>query len=137
MNSLETKGDKIFINGVETKTYTFKMDYFFMMGDNRQNSADSRYWGVVPEDHIVGKPVFVWMSIKDPAKNPVAGANGLLKSLTLDSKKGRFRWERFFCFVSNDGLSKSYVMHFIFIVLGITGFVYFNNKRKAAKLKKK
>ena len=135
LNSLEIKGDKIFINGVETKTYTFKMDYFFMMGDNRQNSADSRYWGVVPEDHIVGKPVFVWMSIKDPEKNPVAGANGLLKSLTLDSKKGRFRWERFFCFVNNEGLSKSYLMHFIVIVLGITGFVYFNNKRKA-KVKK-
>ncbi len=131
LNTLETKGDKIFINGAETKTYTFKMDYYFMMGDNRQNSADSRYWGVVPEDHIVGKPVFVWMSIKDPAKNPVAGSVGLIKSLTLDSKKGRFRWERFFCFVSTDGLSRSYRVHFILIVLGITGFVYFKNKRKA------
>ena len=79
LNNLEIKGDKIFINGIETKTYIFKMDYFFMMGDNRQNSADSRYWGVVPGDHIVGKPVIGWMSIKDPAKNPVSGSVGLIK----------------------------------------------------------
>lgn len=136
LNKLEIKGDKIFINGAETKTYTFKMDYFFMMGDNRQNSADSRYWGVVPQDHIVGKPVFVWMSIKDPAKNPVSGSVGLIKSFTEDSKEGRFRWERFFCFVSEDGLSRSYRVHFIVIVLGISGFVYFKNKRAAKKVKK-
>ena len=136
LNTLEIKGDKIFINGTETKSYTFKMDYFFMMGDNRQNSADSRYWGVVPEDHIVGKPVFVWMSIKDPAKNPVSGSVGLIKSFTEDSKEGRFRWDRFFCFVGEDGLSRSYRIHFIIIVLGISGFVYFKNKRAAKKAKK-
>lgn len=136
LNKLEIKGDKIFINGVETKTYTFKMDYYFMMGDNRQNSADSRFWGVVPHDHIVGKPVFVWMSIKDPAKNPVSGSVGLFKSFFEDSQKGRFRWERFFCFVSNDGLSRSYRVHFLVIILGITGFVYFRNKRAAKKIKK-
>jgi len=62
MNDLKTKGDKIFINGEEVTSYTFAMDYFWMMGDNRNNSQDSRYWGFVPEDHIVGKAVFVWMS---------------------------------------------------------------------------
>ena len=79
-NSLEVKDGKIFINGNESNSYTFKMDYYWMMGDNRHNSADSRYWGFVPEDHIVGKPLFVWLSLdKDRS--------------WLD---GKIRWERLF-----------------------------------------
>lgn len=61
-NKLEERDGKIFINGKPATTYTFRQDYFFMMGDNRHNSADSRFWGFVPEDHIVGKAVFIWMS---------------------------------------------------------------------------
>lgn len=61
-NELSIQDGVFYINGKATETYTFKMDYFFMMGDNRHNSLDSRYWGFVPEDHIVGKPLFIWLS---------------------------------------------------------------------------
>ena len=83
-NDLQVRGGKIYINGKEAKSYTFKMDYYWMMGDNRHNSLDSRYWGFVPEDHIVGKPIFIWWS-HDPDHSGFSG----------------IRWSRLFRFVDN------------------------------------
>ena len=83
-NELEVRDGKIFINGEQTTKYTFKMDYYWMMGDNRHNSADSRYWGFVPEDHIVGKPIFIWWS-SDPDRHGFSG----------------IRWNRLFRMVDN------------------------------------
>lgn len=64
-NTLEVKGDDIYINGEKTNEYTFKQDYYWAMGDNRHNSEDSRMWGYVPHDHVVGKPLFIFFSTKE------------------------------------------------------------------------
>ncbi len=79
-NDLEVRGGVIYINGAPASEYTFRMDYYWMMGDNRQNSADSRFWGFVPEDHIVGKASFVWLSLNKE--------KGLFN--------GKIRWNRMF-----------------------------------------
>jgi signal peptidase I len=70
-NTLKIQNGGIYINGAKTDSYTFKMDYYWMMGDNRHDSLDSRFWGFVPEDHIVGAPRFVWLSLNKEKTFPL------------------------------------------------------------------
>ena len=104
--------DKIYINGIETKKYTFKQDYYWLMGDNRSNSQDSRSWGFVPFDHVVGKPVFKWLSIDYNAK----GFN-------------KIRWHRMFTKVHGKGKPTSYFLYFIGVVILWNVIYYFRRKK--------
>jgi len=106
-NTLQVKGNQILINGKVTDKYTFKQNYYWMMGDNRHNSIDARAWGFVPFDHVVGKPVFIWMSWD--GKSP--------------------RWERFFTTVSGSGKATSFLIPFIVLLFGLFGY----NKWRARK----
>ncbi len=107
-NDLKVNGNQIMINDEVVTNYTFKKDYYWMMGDNRHNSLDARAWGFVPFDHVVGKPVFVWMSW-DGIKNP--------------------RWERFFTTVGGSGEPRSYLIPFIVLLLGWFGFSKWRKRR--------
>ena len=106
-NTLSVVGENIFINGELSTDYTFKQDYYWLMGDNRHNSQDSRAWGFVPFDHVVGKPVFKWLSWNTNGK----GIN-------------KIRWDRMFTTVHGEGVPTSYFVPFL-IFLGI----YFGVKK--------
>ncbi|MGC6421379.1 MAG: signal peptidase I [Flavobacteriaceae bacterium] len=118
-NQFIKKKDGFEINGQPTQQYTFKQDYYWMMGDNRHKSEDSRFWGFVPSDHIVGKPVFIWFSIE---------------GFTEGIKNWRIRWDRVFTTVGLDGPPRSYFPHFLaFVVLWqVLGWVRKRKQRKTA-----
>jgi signal peptidase I len=117
LNDLEVSGDDIKINGATADTYTFKQNYYWMMGDNRHRSEDSRYWGFVPEDHIVGKPVFIWMSI-----------DGFMDGL----RNWKIRWERVFTTVGGSGKPVSYRWYFAVFVVIWQGVVWYRRRSKKA-----
>jgi signal peptidase I len=113
---LIVNGNEIRIDGKVATTYTFGQNYYWMMGDNRHNSEDSRYWGYVPENHIVGKPIFIWMSWDTNGK----GLN-------------KIRWDRVFTTVSGEGQPQSYFKFFLIALAAFFVGEYFWKKRKAKK----
>ncbi len=109
-NDIKVNGNQITINGKPANTYTFKQNYYWMMGDNRNNSIDARAWGYVPFDHVVGKPVLIWMSW-DGLKNP--------------------RWERWFTTVGGSGKATSFLIPFLILLGLIFGYNKWRKRNKA------
>lgn len=114
-NVLSKEGSTIFINGKEASSYTFEQDYYWMMGDNRHRSEDSRYWGYVPEDHVVGKPVLVWFSIE--------GINDGIKNWSI-------RWDRLMTTVGGTGKPISFFPYVAAILLGWQILVFIRKRKK-------
>ena len=114
---ITTSGTEVLLNGAPITEYTFLQDYYWMMGDNRNNSEDARSWGYTPSNHVVGKPVFVWMSF-----------NNTNQSLFNWSP----RWERFFTTVGGNGKPVSYFYYFLGLLAAWYVFTFFRKKRKNA-----
>ena len=115
-NTLTKKGSSLFINGKEATKYTFKKDYYWMMGDNRHRSEDSRYWGYVPDDHILGKPILIWFSID--------GINDGIKNWKI-------RWDRLMTTVSGSGKPISFFPYVMALIIGWQIFIYIRKRRKS------
>ncbi|MFK5959536.1 MAG: signal peptidase I [Lutibacter sp.] len=114
-NNLTINGDEIFINGKLATTYTFKQNYYWMMGDNRHNSEDARFWGYVPFDHVVGKPVFIWFSWD-------SNAQGIANKI---------RWERVFTTVHGSGKPVSYLYYFLGALALWFGYSSYKKRKNA------
>ena len=113
-NKLSVNGTQVLLNGSPVDTYTFKQNYYWMMGDNRHNSLDSRYFGYVPENHVVGKPIFVWFSWD-------TNGQGIMNKI---------RWERLFTTVAGENEPTSYLPYFLIALLGLFGYNFFKGKKK-------
>ncbi|MFZ9733159.1 MAG: signal peptidase I, partial [Schleiferiaceae bacterium] len=107
-------GDRYLLDGASATSYTFGMDYYWMMGDNRHNSWDSRYWGFVPEDHVVGKPVFIFWSMD-----------------SFVSGLDKIRTERLFTVVHGEGKPRSYLIPFAILVALYYGWDWYRKRKKA------
>ena len=116
-NDLKVIDEDILINGIKENEYVFKQDYYWMMGDNRYNSEDSRVWGFVPFDHVLGRPVFIWMSIE-----------GLFNGV----ENWNFRWDRVFTTIGFDGEPRSYLPHFIGFIIAWQAFFFIKRRRKSS-----
>lgn len=115
-NELKVNGKQILINGKLATNYTFKKDYYWMMGDNRHRSEDSRYWGFVPADHIVGKPVLIWMSLD--------------QNIPWSKAFDKIRWERLFTTVGGEGQPYSYFKFFLIALAAYFGISFYLKKKK-------
>ncbi|MFV8226507.1 signal peptidase I [Christiangramia aquimixticola] len=113
-NTLSMNGTQVLLNGQPIDSYTFKQDYYWMMGDNRNNSEDSRTWGYVPANHVVGKPVFIWLSWDSNARG-------------FD----KIRWDRVFTTVKGDGEPTSYLPYFLIALVVFFGWRLFKKRREA------
>ncbi|MGB5361072.1 MAG: signal peptidase I [Eudoraea sp.] len=118
-NTVGVSGNQISINGQVTDSYTFKQDYYWMMGDNRDHSEDSRSWGYVPANHIVGKPIFIWLSF-----------DNFNKGIT----HWKPRWDRIFTTVGGDGEPRSYFKFFLIALAAWFIFDFFWKRRQKAKV---
>ncbi|EAR12472.1 possible signal peptidase [Polaribacter irgensii 23-P] len=119
-NDLSVVENTIFINGTEANSYTFQQDYYWLMGDNRHNSLDARYWGYVPFDHVLGKPVMIWFSWNANAAS-------------LGEKIKSIRWDRMFTTVHGEGTPVSYRYYVLGLLVLYFGYSFYNGKKKKAK----
>jgi len=121
-NTIKVTGNQISLNGKVVDKYTFKQDYYWMMGDNRDHSEDSRAWGYVPANHIVGTPIFIWMSVDNFMNAKSTGTN--------PPWKWKPRWDRIFTTVNGTGEPVSYFKYFLIALAGWFAFDFFRKKRK-------
>jgi signal peptidase I len=115
-NQISVRGNQVLLNGQPITEYTFKMDYYWMMGDNRNNSQDARMWGYVPQNHVVGKPVFIWFSWDQYGKGIA----------------NKVRWERLFTTVHGSGKPVSYFRYFLVLLAGWFIFDFVRKRKKKA-----
>lgn len=115
-HSVVTRGNTVYIDEQPADQFTFTQDYYWMMGDNRHNSIDSRFWGFVPYNHVIGKPVFIWMSIDN---------------LNDGIKNWNIRWDRVFTTVKGSGERTSYLIPFLIVVIGLSLFNKWRKKKKS------